>query len=84
MSNIHDKQAYLQGTHHMSFDASERGLFGDILGGIDIALSSSRFPNQNRQGVVKLVDMSPSQRQDKAFLVLFARPIQDPLPDSAN
>ena len=68
MSNIHDKQAYLQGTH-MSFDASERGLFGGILGGINIALRPSRFPNasQNRQGVVKLVDMSPSQRQDKAL-----------------
>ncbi len=69
MSNIHKKQAYLQGTHHMSFDASERGIFGDILGGIDIALTSSRFPNQNGQGFLCL---------------LFARPIQDPLPDSAN
>ena len=69
MSNIRDKQAYLQGTH-MSFDASERGLFGGILGGIDIALRPSRFPNasQNRQGVVKLVDMSPSQRPRQGSL----------------
>ena len=68
MSNVHEQQANLQGTHQMSFDASGRGILGDILGGIDIALRSSRFPNQDRQRVVKLVDISPSQRQDKAFL----------------
>ncbi len=68
MSNVHEKQAYLQGSHQVSFDASGRSISEDILGVIDIGLRPSRLPNQNRQGVVKLVDMSPSQPYDKACL----------------
>ena len=43
MSNIHEQQAYLQGTHQVSFDACGRSISGDTLGVKDIGLTSSRL-----------------------------------------
>jgi len=55
---IRSKQ-YLQGTHQVVFFASGRSISGDILGVIGNGVSSACLPTQDRQGVVKLVDVSP-------------------------